>query len=108
MNCKPPVRVLLQFSTLGLPPLLASVCRTENQPRVSRFEEWTGWCLLVVLALYDLCAVLSPCGPLKALVHLMQACARGCTVRTNVVQLHFDQFCGPEIVGAWSCGQLLD
>ncbi|CAM9807436.1 unnamed protein product, partial [Hapterophycus canaliculatus] len=38
----------------------------------SRFEEWTGWCLLVVLALYDLCAVLTPCGPLKALVNLMQ------------------------------------
>ncbi|CAN0388874.1 unnamed protein product, partial [Discosporangium mesarthrocarpum] len=38
----------------------------------SRFDEWTGWCLLVVLALYDLCAVLTPCGPLKALVHLMQ------------------------------------
>ena len=27
----------------------------------------------MVLALYDLCAVLSPCGPLKALLHLMQA-----------------------------------
>ncbi|CAM9919097.1 unnamed protein product [Ectocarpus sp. 12 AP-2014] len=40
--------------------------------QLSRFEEWTGWCLLVVLALYDLCAVLTPCGPLKALVNLMQ------------------------------------
>ncbi|CAN0113460.1 unnamed protein product, partial [Ectocarpus fasciculatus] len=40
--------------------------------QLSRFEEWTGWCLLVVLGLYDLCAVLTPCGPLKALVNLMQ------------------------------------
>ncbi|KAM3576450.1 hypothetical protein VYU27_001616 [Nannochloropsis oceanica] len=40
--------------------------------QLSRFEEWTGWALLVVLALYDLCAVLTPCGPLKYLVGLMQ------------------------------------
>mmetsp|Transcript_28460 Transcript_28460/g.36942 ORF Transcript_28460/g.36942 Transcript_28460/m.36942 type:complete len:432 (+) Transcript_28460:180-1475(+) len=40
--------------------------------QLSRFEEWTGWSLLVVLAFYDLCAVLTPCGPLKALVNLMQ------------------------------------
>lgn len=40
--------------------------------QLSHFEEWTGWCLLVALALYDLCAVLTPCGPLKALVTLMQ------------------------------------
>ena len=32
----------------------------------------TAWCLLFMLAVYDLCAVLTPCGPLKALVHLMQ------------------------------------
>ena len=30
-----------------------------------------AWALLVMLALYDLCAVLTPCGPLKALVKLM-------------------------------------
>uniref|UniRef100_A0A7S2XWZ8 Presenilin n=1 Tax=Fibrocapsa japonica TaxID=94617 RepID=A0A7S2XWZ8_9STRA len=40
--------------------------------QLARFEEWTGWSLLVVLAFYDLCAVLTPCGPLKALVNLMQ------------------------------------
>jgi len=39
---------------------------------LSQFEDWTAWCLLVALALYDLCAVLSPCGPLRALVGLME------------------------------------
>lgn len=37
------------------------------------FDDWTTWTLLVMLALYDLCAVLTPCGPLKALVELMSA-----------------------------------
>lgn len=36
------------------------------------FDEWTCWSLLLMLALYDLCAVLTPCGPLKMLVGLMQ------------------------------------
>jgi len=40
--------------------------------QLSNFEEWTTWTLLVLLALYDLCAVLTPCGPLKLLVGLMQ------------------------------------
>lgn len=40
--------------------------------QLSNFDDWTAWCLLVALALYDLCAVLTPCGPLKALVNLMQ------------------------------------
>eukprot|EP00978_Attheya_sp_CCMP212_P032774 scaffold129474_cov61-Attheya_sp.AAC.3 len=40
--------------------------------QLSHFETWTTWTLLVMLALYDLCAVLTPCGPLKALVNLMQ------------------------------------
>ncbi len=34
--------------------------------------EWTSWTLLVALALYDLCAVLTPCGPLKWLVNIAQ------------------------------------
>lgn len=38
----------------------------------ARFDEWTCWALLIMLALYDLCAVLTPCGPLKMLVGLMQ------------------------------------
>lgn len=40
--------------------------------QLSFFNDWTAWMLLVLLALYDLCAVLTPCGPLKALVNLMQ------------------------------------
>lgn len=39
--------------------------------QLSHFDAWTTWALLVMLALYDLCAVLTPCGPLKALVELM-------------------------------------
>jgi presenilin 1 len=35
------------------------------------FDDYTTWTLLFMLALYDLCAVLTPCGPLKALVNLM-------------------------------------
>jgi presenilin 1 len=40
---------------------------------LSYFDDWTVWCLLFMLAIYDLCAVLTPCGPLKALVELMSA-----------------------------------
>lgn len=39
----------------------------------SHFDEYTGWALLVMLALYDLYAVLTPYGPLQALVKLMQS-----------------------------------
>jgi presenilin 1 len=39
--------------------------------QLAHFDAWTAWCLLFMLAIYDLCAVLTPCGPLKALVHLM-------------------------------------
>jgi len=39
--------------------------------QLSYFNDWMAWALLVMLALYDLFAVLTPCGPLKALVKLM-------------------------------------
>ncbi|KAI2503655.1 hypothetical protein MHU86_10779 [Fragilaria crotonensis] len=39
--------------------------------QLAHFDTWTTWTLLVMLALYDLCAVLTPCGPLRALVNLM-------------------------------------
>jgi presenilin 1 len=38
---------------------------------LSFFSDVMAWSLLFMLALYDLCAVLTPCGPLKALVNLM-------------------------------------
>ena len=40
---------------------------------LSRFDEWTTWSLLTLLALYDIFAVLSPCGPLRALVDMMKS-----------------------------------
>jgi len=40
--------------------------------QLSYFNDWMAWALLIMLALYDLFAVLTPCGPLKALVNLMQ------------------------------------
>ncbi|TYZ58950.1 hypothetical protein PybrP1_001810 [[Pythium] brassicae (nom. inval.)] len=40
--------------------------------QLGQFPEWSTWALVVVLAFYDLCAVLTPCGPLKWLVNLVQ------------------------------------
>jgi presenilin 1 len=40
---------------------------------LSQLEDYTAWSLLVLLALYDLYAVLTPYGPLQCLVTLMQA-----------------------------------
>lgn len=39
--------------------------------QLTHFDTWTTWTLLVMLAFYDLCAVLTPYGPLRALVNLM-------------------------------------
>ena len=40
--------------------------------QLSYFPTWTAWLLLVALAIYDLCAVLLPCGPLRLLIELAQ------------------------------------
>ncbi|KAG2764765.1 hypothetical protein PC129_g1653 [Phytophthora cactorum] len=40
--------------------------------QLGQFPEWSTWALVIVLAFYDLCAVLTPCGPLKWLVNLVQ------------------------------------
>mmetsp|Transcript_17498 Transcript_17498/g.43656 ORF Transcript_17498/g.43656 Transcript_17498/m.43656 type:complete len:624 (-) Transcript_17498:1052-2923(-) len=48
--------------------IAGSVCMAWE---LSFFNEWMTWCLLVMLALYDLFAVLTPCGPLKALANLI-------------------------------------
>jgi len=47
--------------------------KTHTHRILSRFfPEWTIWALLVGLAIYDIFAVLTPWGPLKALVELSQ------------------------------------
>lgn len=43
---------------------------------LSKFPALITWALLSLLAAYDLCAVLSPCGPLKFLISLAQARAQ--------------------------------
>jgi len=40
---------------------------------LSKMPDWTNWTILIALAVYDLFAVLSPCGPLKALVEMSQS-----------------------------------
>jgi presenilin 1 len=40
---------------------------------LSKLPDWTNWTILIALAVYDLFAVLSPCGPLKALVEMSQS-----------------------------------
>ncbi|CAM9172670.1 unnamed protein product, partial [Phaeothamnion confervicola] len=70
------VGVIAIFYPTGIPTIVTQGYLVATSVimawQLSRFDEWTGWCLLVMLALYDLCAVLTPCGPLKALVNLMQ------------------------------------
>lgn len=65
-------------------PLVPSIHRWLSSAPISRclsafpslclslWLQWTSWALLVMLALYDLCAVLTPCGPLRALINLAQ------------------------------------
>lgn len=38
----------------------------------TKIPEWTTWIVLLSMALYDICAVLIPGGPLRMLVHLAQ------------------------------------
>eukprot|EP00978_Attheya_sp_CCMP212_P032776 scaffold129474_cov61-Attheya_sp.AAC.5 len=69
------VGVVAIFGQVGVPAMVTQgymVCTSVILAwQLSHFEEWTAWSLLIMLAFYDLCAVLTPCGPLKALVHLM-------------------------------------
>jgi presenilin 1 len=70
------VGVIAVFYQKGTPPWLAQIYLVITSVimawQLGQFPEWSTWALVVVLAFYDLCAVLSPCGPLKWLVNLVQ------------------------------------
>jgi presenilin 1 len=70
------VGVLSIFFGFGIPKLLTQAYLIATSVilawHLSYFDEWTTWALLFMLAIYDLCAVLTPCGPLKFLVEAMQ------------------------------------
>jgi hypothetical protein len=70
------VGVIAIFYQKGIPTIVTQgylVCTSVILAwNLSKFDEWTCWALLVGLAMWDLFAVLTPCGPLKMLVNLMQ------------------------------------
>eukprot|EP01083_Nonionella_stella_P273898 929473_1 len=70
------VGTIATFYTKGIPIIVTQTYNIATFVilawQLSHFNDWTAWTLLVLLALYDLCAVLTPCGPLKALINLMQ------------------------------------
>ncbi|DAZ94900.1 TPA: hypothetical protein N0F65_003070 [Lagenidium giganteum] len=70
------VGVVAIFYQKGVPMWLTQVYLVFTSVimawQLGQFPEWTTWALVVVLAFYDLCAVLTPCGPLKWLVNLVQ------------------------------------
>lgn len=70
------VGVIAIFYQQGVPKWLGQVYLVLTSVimawQLGQFPEWSTWALVVVLAFYDLCAVLTPCGPLKWLVNLVQ------------------------------------
>jgi hypothetical protein len=70
------VGIIAIFYQNGIPTIVTQgylVCTSVILAwNLSKFDEWTCWALLIALAFWDLCAVLTPCGPLKMLVGLMQ------------------------------------
>ncbi|TMW56696.1 hypothetical protein Poli38472_006706 [Pythium oligandrum] len=70
------VGVIAVFYQKGTPTWLAQIYLVLTSVimawQLGQFPEWSTWALVVVLAFYDLCAVLTPCGPLKWLVKLVQ------------------------------------
>jgi Presenilin len=62
-------RGISQWVTQGY-LITSSVCLAWQ---FAYLDSWMAWTLLVMLALYDLFAVLSPCGPLKALAKMISA-----------------------------------
>lgn len=69
------VGVTAIFYQKGIPPFITQWYLIASSViiawQLSHFDTISTWTLLIMLALYDLCAVLTPCGPLKALVNLM-------------------------------------
>lgn len=69
------VGVIAVFYGKGVPTYISQAYLVATSVivawQLSYFNDWMAWTLLIMLALYDLCAVLTPCGPLKALVNLM-------------------------------------
>eukprot|EP00985_Skeletonema_marinoi_P034714 scaffold44636_cov197-Skeletonema_marinoi.AAC.3 len=69
------VGVAAIFYQLGIPPYITQgylICSSVIVAwQLSHFDTISTWTLLIMLGLYDLCAVLTPCGPLRALVNLM-------------------------------------
>jgi presenilin 1 len=69
------VGIISIFWAKGVPPFVTQGYLIATSVilawQLAHFDTWTTWTLLVMLALYDLCAVLTPCGPLRALVNLM-------------------------------------
>ena len=69
------VGVLAVFYGRGIPKVLTQTYLIFTSVilawHLSLFDDVMAWSLLFMLALYDLCAVLTPWGPLKALVNLM-------------------------------------
>ena len=63
------------FSQKGIPQVINQAYLVLTSVivawQLSYFNDWMAWTLLIMLALYDLFAVLTPYGPLKALVKLM-------------------------------------
>ncbi|GMF15437.1 unnamed protein product [Phytophthora lilii] len=70
------IGVLAIFYQKGLPMWLTQTYLVATSVimawQLGQFPEWSTWALVIVLAFYDLCAVLTPCGPLKWLVNLVQ------------------------------------
>lgn len=69
------VGVTAIFYSKGIPPYITQIYLICSSViiawQLSHFDTISTWTLLIMLALYDLCAVLTPCGPLRALVNLM-------------------------------------
>lgn len=69
------VGVAAIFYSHGIPPYITQgylICSSVIVAwQLSHFDTISTWTLLIMLGLYDLCAVLTPYGPLRALVNLM-------------------------------------